>query len=279
MLTLDPRLCRSLVNIENITRLKDMTGHDKELQDSLEKAHALVSDAQHIEVFTGAGMSADSGIATFRDAETGVWENVDPNIMASVDSWAENPGQMWAFSQWRSYLAGQAEPNAGHIAIGDWGKRDGVKVTVTTQNIDDLHERGGSTDVAHLHGSQFNYRCSVCSRPWEGEVEYPTEPVERLTPPTCPACGNLVRPGVVWFGEALPQGGWMKAEQRMREADLVVIVGTSGVVYPAAALPLIARERGVPIIEVTPKRTELSKIATVVVETTAAEGLPRIFAD
>ncbi|SES25703.1 NAD-dependent deacylase [Corynebacterium cystitidis] len=260
---------------------------EETVEQAAEQAQALVANARHIEVFTGAGMSADSGIATFRDAQTGLWENVDPTALASIDAWAQDPEPMWAWYLWRAHLVNQAEPNAGHRAIADWGMRSGtrngahhdVKVTVTTQNIDNLHERAGSSDVAHLHGSLFHYRCSICSRPWKAPVELPDEPVERLTPPTCPLCGNLVRPGVVWFGEALPPREWEKAEQRMNEADLVVIVGTSGVVYPAAGLPVIAYQRGTPIIEVTPKRTDLSTIASVVVETTAAQGLPRIFSD
>ncbi|WP_018296702.1 NAD-dependent protein deacylase [Corynebacterium lubricantis] len=231
-----------------------------------------------IEVFTGAGMSADSGIATYRDAHTGVWENVDPQAMASIDAWARDPEPMWAWYLWRAGLAQRALPNAGHLALAEWAQHADAQVTVTTQNIDNLHERAGSTDVVHLHGSLFSFRCSICSRPWKGEVEFPSEPVARLTPPTCPLCKNLVRPGVVWFGEGLPAKEWDEAESRMREADLVVIVGTSGVVYPAAGLPALAHDAGTPIIEVTPKRTDLSALATVVLEGTAAEVLPALVA-
>lgn len=239
-------------------------------------ARDLVSAASRVEVFTGAGMSADSGIATFRDAQTGLWENVDPTAMASIDSWARDPEPMFAWYLWRTSLVSQAEPNPGHHAIAEWANRDGVTLTVTTQNIDNLHERAGSTDVAHLHGSLFEFRCSICSRPWKGELPELTEPVPRITPPSCPLCNNLVRPGVVWFGEALPQKEWQLAEQRMREADLVVIVGTSGVVYPAASLPLMAYERGTPIIEVSPQPTELTRYATVFCEGTAGEVLPEL---
>lgn len=242
----------------------------------LERAREFAAGAQRVEVFTGAGMSADSGIATYRDAVTGIWENVDPTAMASIDAWAKDPEPMWAWYLWRAHLARQAEPNAGHLAVADWAKREGTTVTVTTQNIDDLHERAGSDNVAHLHGSLFAFRCSICSRPYKGEIELPTEPVETLTPPSCPLCGNLVRPGVVWFGEPLPGKEWDEAERRMVEADLVVIVGTSGVVYPAAGLPLLAHQLGTPIIEVTPMRTELSPIATVTLLDTAANALPAL---
>lgn len=241
-----------------------------------QQAKDLVVRATRVNVFTGAGMSADSGLATFRDAQTGVWNNVDPTALASIDAWAKDPEPMWAWYLWRRALALKAQPNAGHEAIARWAGRNGVEVSVTTQNIDNLHERAGSEKVAHLHGSLFDFRCSICARPWKGEVAELTEPVERLTPPTCPLCGNLVRPGVVWFGEGLPEKDWSMAEQRMHEADLLVIVGTSGVVYPAANLPLIAAQRGIPIIEVSPARTELSRLATVFCEGTAAEVLPEL---
>ncbi|MHA2787747.1 NAD-dependent deacylase [Corynebacterium sp. S7] len=248
------------------------------------QAHDLVSQvtarggkmAGKIEVFTGAGMSADSGIATYRDAHTGVWENVDPQAMASIDAWARDPEPMWAWYLWRAELVSRAAPNAGHDAIAELAQR--ADVTVTTQNIDNLHERSGSTNVIHLHGSLFDFRCSICSRPWKGKIDFPTEPVARMTPPTCPLCKNLVRPGVVWFGEGLPHKEWDVAEARMREADLVIIVGTSGVVYPAAGLPVIAYEAGTPIIEVTPQRTDLSPMASIVLQGTAAEVLPELVA-
>ncbi|MEX3505325.1 NAD-dependent deacylase [Corynebacterium sp. LK2510] len=242
----------------------------------LEKAREILGSAQHIEVFTGAGMSADSGIATYRDAETGVWENVDPTAMASIDAWARRPEEMYAWYLWRASLVNRAEPNAGHRALALWQRREDKKVTITTQNIDNLHERAGSTNVVHLHGSLFEFRCAICSRPWRGEVDFPTEPVAEITPPECPLCGNLIRPGVVWFGEALPHREWEEAEARMATADAVVVVGTSGVVFPAAGLPLMAHELGTPIVEVTPQRTDLSSIAAAVVEDTAANALPNM---
>lgn len=246
-------------------------------QTQLADALRLARRARRVEIFTGAGMSAESGLVTFRDKDTGLWSNVDPAALASVDSWARDPEPMWAWYLWRAKLAREAEPNAGHRAIGEWAALEGMeRVSVTTQNIDDLHERGGAEGVVHLHGSLFDYRCTICSRPWRGTVELPEEAVPRLTPPDCPLCANPVRPGVVWFGEALPQREWALAEQRMREADLVVIVGTSGVVQPAASLPLIAVERGTPVVEISPETTELSRFADVSWRTTAAAGLPEL---
>lgn len=239
-----------------------------------DNAREILSQANHIEVFTGAGMSADSGLATYRDAVTGIWENVDPQAMASIDAWHVDPETMFAWYLWRAHLSQQAEPNAGHVAIAQAAR--GKRVTVTTQNIDNLHERAGSEDVVHLHGSLFEFRCSLCDAPFEGHIDIPTEQVPSLEPPKCPRCGGLVRPGVVWFGEALPEDAWAEAEHRMKTADALVIVGTSGVVFPAAGLPMMAHAREIPIIEVTPMRTDLSHLATVVLEATAAEALPAI---
>ena len=238
-----------------------------------ERAHSILSDATHVEVFTGAGMSADSGIATYRDAQTGIWENVDPVAMASISAWRTEPKPMFAWYLWRAQLAQRAEPNAGHRAIAA-----ARGMTVTTQNIDNLHERAGSQDVVHLHGSLFAFRCTDCDTPYDEDIALPNEPVESITPPECPVCGGLVRPGVVWFGEALPDDEWAEAERRMSTADALLIVGTSGVVYPAAGLPQIAHARGIPIVEVTPQPTDLSPLASVVVTATAAESLPRILA-
>ena len=246
------------------------------MEDAFPHALALARDARRIEVFTGAGMSAESGLDTFRDAQTGLWTHVDPVAMASIGSWARDPESMWAWYLWRAQKCRQVEPNAGHRAIAEWAGLPDTTVTVTTQNIDDLHERGGAEDVVHLHGSLFDYRCTICSRPWRGQVEFPAEPVDRLAPPECPLCGNLIRPGVVWFGEALPEKAWARAEARMESADLVIIVGTSGVVQPAAALPLLAVQRGTPVIEISPEPTELTRFADVSWRTTAARGLPEL---
>ncbi len=246
---------------------------NQQIQDAL----SITREARNIEVFTGAGMSADSGLDTYRDDETGVWSKVDPQAMASISAWEKDPEPMWAWYRWRAGHASKAQPNAGHRAIAYWAGSDQVgHVHVTTQNIDNLHERAGSTEVTHLHGSLFTYRCTLCSMPWHDDGNYPDVPVERLAPPSCSDCGNPVRPGVVWFGEALPQQEWATAEQRMHTADLVVIVGTSGIVHPAASLPLIAHQRGVPILEITPKPTELSPIATYSWTATAAQALPAL---
>lgn len=233
----------------------------------------LLSTAHTIEVFTGAGMSAESGLPTYRNDETGLWENVDPQDMASIDSWYRDPKPMWAWYLWRTYQASQAMPNGGHRAIGEW--ENIASVHVITQNIDNLHERGGSHQVTHLHGSLFEFRCTDNGHPYE-LTEIPDSPMSEAEPPLCPLCGSYIRPGVVWFGEALPQKEWEEAEERMKKADAVVIVGTSGTVYPAAQLPIIAQANGAKIIEISPAPTDFTPYADVSWRTTAEIGLEEL---
>lgn len=231
------------------------------MTDMIAAARDILANAQNLVAFTGAGMSADSGLDTYRDAQTGVWENVDPHAMASIDAWARDPEPMWRWYLHRKSLSENAQPNPGHRALAELGAK------IITQNIDDLHERGGSTDVVHLHGSLFEFRCTICSRPWKGA----TKPQHI---PECPLCGNLIRPSVVWFGEALPPREWDAAENLMSTTDALIIVGTSGVVQPAAGLPRLAATRGVPVLEITPQPTALTPLATVQFTGRAGEVLP-----
>lgn len=224
-----------------------------------------------VTVLSGAGMSAESGVATFRDAQTGLWETFDPEELASPRAWRRQPDVVWAWYLWRHHLVKAVEPNAGHVAIAEWQKDADVRVI--TQNIDDLHERAGSRDVAHLHGSLFEFRCERCHSAYKDGLEDMPEPVAALDPPVC-SCGGRIRPGVVWFGEALPDEPWQKAVDAVAEADVVVVVGTSGIVYPAAGLPSAALAQGIPVIEVNPDVTPLSGSATASIRDTAARALP-----
>lgn len=216
----------------------------------------LVDKASSIVAFTGAGMSAESGLATYRSPKTGLWESVDPTAMASIDAWARDPEPMWRWYLERRDQAAAAQPNAGHRALS--------KIPVITQNIDDLHERGGSEEVVHLHGSLFEFRCAICSRPYRGPLPD--------SPPACPLCGNLIRPGVVWFGEMLPSKEWNRAEELIRGCDLLIVVGTSGIVQPAASLPLMARR----VLEISPDETSLTPISDFSWRATAATALPAL---
>ena len=216
-------------------------------------------------------MSAESGVETFRDAQTGLWETFDPEELASPRAWLRQPDVVWAWYLWRYHLVSSAQPNAGHLAVADWQRHADVRVA--TQNIDDLHERAGSRHVAHLHGSLFDFRCSQCGNEYHGELEGMPEPVAAVDPPVCD-CGGTIRPGVVWFGEALPDEPWQQAVEAVATADVLIVVGTSGIVYPAAGLPAAALAQGIPVIEVNPDATPLSRSATATVRDTAARALP-----
>lgn len=238
----------------------------------------LVRRAGRVCVLTGAGMSAESGVPTFRDVQVGLWERFDPAELATPEAWAEDPGLVWAWYAWRASLVRTAGPNAGHAALATWQQRPGVELSIATQNVDDLHERAGAEVLAHLHGSLFTLRCGACGAPSEAAYPQVSEPVAHLAPPACEVCGGGVRPGVVWFGEGLPQEEFMAAVQAAQEADLVVVVGTSGLVHPAAAIPHLAGARGVPVLEINPQESAVSEAADVVWRTTAADALPRIVA-
>jgi NAD-dependent deacetylase len=238
----------------------------------LDLAHA----ARRVCVLTGAGMSAESGVPTFRDVQVGLWERFDPLELATPDAWETDPAQVWAWYAWRASLVRAAAPNTGHQALASWQRRPGVELSVVTQNVDDLHERGGATVLAHVHGSLFALRCASCGRPSDAAYPQVVEPVDRLDPPGCGVCGGLVRPGVVWFGEALPEEEFVAGAEAAQEADLVLVVGTSGLVHPAATLPHLAGARGVPVVEVNPLETAVSAAADEVWRAPAARALPAL---
>lgn len=233
--------------------------------------------ARRVAVVTGAGMSAESGVPTFRDEQTGLWETYAAEDLASLDAWQRDPEFVWAWYLWRFARVEQVEPNAGHRAIADWaGIPDGPVVEVVTQNIDDLHERAGTRVVVHLHGSIARFRCERCEAAYDGPVEAPEEETERIAPPRCASCGAAVRPDVVWFGESLPLDAWARGVAAVESADLVVVVGTSGIVHPAAGLPAIARGAGAVVVEVNPRETDVSDVAHHVWRETAAVALPAL---
>jgi NAD-dependent deacetylase len=222
-------------------------------------------------VLSGAGISAESGVPTFRDVETGLWAKVDPYEISSSEGWIAHPEKVWAWYLWRHYLMGSVQPNNGHLAIAAW--QDHADVHVVTQNVDNLHERAGSGQVYHLHGSLFEFRCDRCQSPYDGELPTMPEPVTAVDPPRC-SCGGLIRPNVVWFGEPLPEDAWQRSVGAVTNADVVIVVGTSSIVYPAAGLPELALASGTTVVEVNPERTPLSASATVTLRETAATALP-----
>jgi NAD-dependent deacetylase len=229
------------------------------------------SKGARIVVLSGAGISTESGVPTFRDNETGFWSEFDPQELASVAGWLKNPERVWAWYLWRHHLVKEVQPNDGHRAVAEW--QEDADVTVITQNIDDLHERAGSRTVHHLHGSLNDFRCDTCESPYRGPIPAMPECQPEKAPPNC-ECGGRIRPGVVWFGEQLPDEPWQQAAEAVGAADLLVVVGTSGIVYPAAGLPDLALAKGAVVIEVNPEPTPLSSRATIRVPEKASTALP-----
>lgn len=235
--------------------------------------------AQRIVVLTGAGMSSESGIPTFRDKVSGLWARFRPEDLATPEAFARQPDVVWAWYEARRRQVARARPNAGHHALRALAALAHVNaLAIVTQNVDDLHERAGSAEVLHLHGSLFAPRCFDCGHafvlPAGDEADAPE--VASLPPPRCDRCGGPVRPGVVWFGEALPEAPWRTALARVAAADLVLVVGTSGLVYPAAGLPDTARQHGAQVAVLNPDADARGAPGDIVWQTTAARGLPAL---
>lgn len=235
--------------------------------------------AQRIVVFTGAGVSAESGIPTFRDALTGLWERFDAQDLATPEAFVHDPELVWGWYEWRRMLVQRTQPNSAHRAIAELARRV-PQFTVVTQNVDDLHERAGSTGVLHLHGSLQTARCIACGTAHVFAVGIPDEPEggRRLRPPLCARCGGLIRPGVVWFGESLPEDVLAGAFAAARACDLLLAIGTSGLVQPAARIPALARQAGARVVQVNPAPTALDDDCTWSLRGAAGVILPQLLA-
>jgi NAD-dependent deacetylase len=229
---------------------------------ALDEAVAAIRQRRpkRVVAFTGAGVSAESGIPTFR-GPGGLWRSFRPEDLATPEAFARDPDVVWQWYEWRRGLVRAAQPNAAHRALAQLP--DSI---VVTQNVDGLHARGGSRDVIELHGSIFRVRCTrehTARDAFEAFAE---------VPPRC-ECGALLRPDIVWFGEALPPDAWERATEAIRRADLLLVIGTSGVVYPAAGL--VALSRGLSI-EINPEASGISSACAFAIPMTAAEATPRI---
>jgi NAD-dependent deacetylase len=201
--------------------------------------------ANHVAVLTGAGISAESGIPTFRDALTGLWARFRPEELATPEAFRRDPKLVWDWYAWRRSLVANAQPNPGHIALAELERRVS-RLTLVTQNVDGLHQRAGSSRVIELHGNLARVRCSreltVLSE-WEESAD---------EPPPCPRCGAPLRPDVVWFGEPLPRENFAEALDAAASCDVFLSVGTSALVEPAASLPRVALESGAMVVVVNP---------------------------
>ena len=242
-----------------------------------DRAAHVLRDARHVVVFTGAGVSAESGIATFRDASTGLWQRFGVAELASADGFRRDPDLVWGWYEWRRMSVMRAQPNAAHRAIAALASKV-PKLTLVTQNVDDLHERAGSEGVIHLHGSLFAPRCFACGRSASLPSQIPNEPEggRRTAPPHCVHCGDCIRPGVVWFGEALPRSALEQALDAARSCDVLLSVGTSSLVLPAADIPVQAHAAGATVVQVNPNATDLDAIADLNVRGPAGVILPAL---
>ena len=236
-----------------------------------------MTDMRNIVILTGAGISAESGIDTFRDAG-GLWEQHRVEDVATPEGFARDPDLVLRFYDMRREAIQTKQPNPAHEALArldrDW---DG-ELLIVTQNVDDLHERAGSRDVLHLHGSLHHPRCSRCAAPFELAPAPPVEATEgrRLAPPRCLQCGGAVRPGIVWFGESLPVAALETAFAAAADCDLLLSVGTSGVVYPAAQVPEIALHNGATVVHVNPDPQALGGTDEWLLAGAAGEILPAL---
>lgn len=232
-----------------------------------------IANTQHLVVFTGAGVSAESGVPTFRDALTGLWENFDPAALATPEAFAQDPAFVWGWYEWRRKLLLEVQPNPAHIAIAELAKRV-PKFTLITQNVDDLHERAGSTNVLHLHGSLFAPRCFDCGSAYSLTTPPQITTEQAITPPHCAHCQGDIRPGVVWFGESLPETEFKNAFAAAQNCDLLLSVGTSGAVYPAAQVPEIAVQNNATVVHINPQKIPAAAKNEYSLEGTAGSILP-----
>ena len=237
-----------------------------ELPDDLVEALRM---AERIVVLTGAGVSAESGVPTFREAQTGLWQQYDPRELATPQAFARNPRLVWEWYQWRRQLIEKARPNPAHYALVDL-EQHVPRFLLVTQNIDGFHWAAGSRDMVELHGNIARTKCfdeGVPVDSWEDTGELP---------PRCPHCGGDLRPDVVWFGEGIPAHALDRALEASRECDVFLCVGTSAMVEPAASLPLIAKRHQARVAEINLQQTALSMMADWSIRGKAGDVLPAL---
>lgn len=233
----------------------------QEFLDKLEEAKSIV-------FFTGAGISSESGIPIFRGDE-GLWNKFKPEELANFDAFMRTPDMVWEWYQYRRNIISETEPNAGHDAIVEFAKY--YDVTVVTQNVDNLHGRAGSKNIYELHGNIERNFCIDC-KTFFNEDEFKLE----HSVPKCSKCGGMIRPDVVWFGENLPQDVFSNAEQKAMDSDICFIVGTSAVVYPAAYIPITAKQNGAYLVEINIDQTEISSSVDYSIMGKSGEVLPEL---
>lgn len=234
----------------------------------MEQARDWINRASSIAVLTGAGISAESGVPTFR-GDAGLWKQYKPEELATPEAFLKDPRLVWEWYDWRRQAIAKAAPNSGHLALVELERRK-PHFTLITQNVDGLHDRAGSGRILKLHGDIWRLCCLDCRADWPDH----RVPLPKL-PPHC-RCGGLARPGVVWFGERLPDGMWLEAEHAASAAEVLLVIGTSAVVYPAASLVAVARTAKARIIEINVDETPISHEVDCSLRGPAGEILPRL---
>jgi NAD-dependent deacetylase len=240
-------------------------------------AAAALRKARRMAVLSGAGISAESGLSTFRAPESGLWARFDPRELATAEAFVRDPALVWGWYTWRRAQVARAEPNDAHRAVSRLAQRVD-RLDLITQNVDDLHERAGSLAVIHLHGMITRARCFACAAPYalEAAPQDPDNSMQPIPPPRCARCASPVRPDVVWFGEPLSRETLNMARHAVQASDLILVVGTSGLVYPAADLPAQARAHGACVIQIDPSETALDAVAHFNLRGPASQWLPAI---
>ncbi len=238
-----------------------------------------LQNSKHVVVFTGAGVSEESGVPTFRDVENGLWGNFDVMKIGTEQGYLQDPSFGWGWYEWARHQVFLKQPNPAHYAIAQLAEKL-PKVTVVTQNVDDLHERVGSLDVLHIHGALNDICCVYCyykSTLPQSRIAIEVEQPILSLPDICPLCGSIMRPNVVWFGEPLPADIWQKAKEASEQCDLMLIVGTSGLIYPAASLADSAIHKKIESVQINSDATDIDTLVTHNFRGKAGEILPLLF--
>lgn len=240
------------------------------MEEKIFEAKGLIDKATYITVLTGAGISAESGIPTFR-GENGLWRNFRSEDLATAEAFSKDPKLVWEWYEWRRKIIRDAKPNPGHYALAEL-ENQVENFTLITQNIDGLHQLAGSRSIIEMHGNLWQVRCTGC-----GKVEQNREVPFKELPPVCRHCNSIGRPNIVWFGEMIPMAIIDSALLAIEKCDVMLVIGTSGVVEPAASLGLIAKQTGKPVVEINLERTPNSGLYDLSIIGKSGEILPILY--